>query len=76
MGQALSPIYLHKVDLTQLLVYNQSLTTASESQLFGSVVLEHWSCTGATWVDSQRRHGKFFSYALLCYGYHVVRICF
>ena len=37
-GQALSPIYLHKVDIAYLIVYNQSLTTASESQLFGSVV--------------------------------------
>ena len=36
--QVLSPIYLHKVDLAKLLVYNQSLTTASESRLFGSVV--------------------------------------
>ena len=37
-GQALSLIYLHKVDLALLLVYNHSLTTASESRLFGSVV--------------------------------------
>ena len=37
-GQALSPKYLHKVDFAYLLVYNQSLTTASESRLFGSVV--------------------------------------
>ena len=36
-GLTLSPIYLHKVDFAQLLVYYQSLTTASESQLFGSV---------------------------------------
>ena len=35
---ALLPIYLHKVDFAWLLVYNQSLTTASESRLFGSVV--------------------------------------
>ena len=38
MGQALSPIYLHKVDFAWLLVYNQSLTTVSGSRLFGSVV--------------------------------------
>ena len=25
-------------------------------------------------MDSLRRHGKFFSYALLCYGYLVVRV--
>ena len=37
-GKALSPIYLHKVDFAKLLVYYQSLTTASESRLFGSVV--------------------------------------
>ena len=37
-GQALSPIYLHKVDFAYLLVYNQFLTTVSESRLFGSVV--------------------------------------
>ena len=37
-GLALSPIYLHKVDFAELLVFNQSLTTASESRLFGSVV--------------------------------------
>ena len=37
-GQTLSPIYLHKVDFAYLIVYNQSMTTASESQLFGSVV--------------------------------------
>ena len=37
-GQALSPIYVHKVDFAYLLVYNQSLTTASGSRLFGSVV--------------------------------------
>ena len=23
-------------------------------------------------IDSQQRHGKFLSYALLCYGYYVV----
>ena len=38
MGQALSPIYLHKVGFAWLLVYNQSLTTAPGSRLFGSVV--------------------------------------
>ena len=25
-------------------------------------------------IDSQRRHWEFYSYALLCYGYHVVRL--
>ena len=35
---ALSPLLLHKVDLAWLLVYNQSLTTASGSRLIGSVV--------------------------------------
>ena len=38
MGKTLSPVYLHKVDFAKLLVYNQFLTTASESRLFGSVV--------------------------------------
>ena len=37
-GLAFSPIYLHKVDFALLLVYNESLTTASGSRLFGSVV--------------------------------------
>ena len=37
-GKALLPIYLHRVDFAYLLVYDQSLTTASESPLFGSVV--------------------------------------
>ena len=36
-GQALSPIYPHKVDFAELLVYNQSLTTEPVSRLFGSV---------------------------------------
>ena len=39
MGQALSPIYLNELNFAELLVYhNQSLTTASESRFFGSVV--------------------------------------
>ena len=38
MGQALSPLYLHMVDFAKLLVYIQSLTTASGNRLFGSVV--------------------------------------
>ena len=33
-----SPIYLHKVEFALLLVYIQSLTTASENRLFGSVL--------------------------------------
>ena len=37
-GQANSPLYLLKVDFAQHLEYNQSLTTATESPLFGSVV--------------------------------------
>ena len=37
-GKATAPIYLHKVDFAYLLVYNQSLTTASQSRLFGTVV--------------------------------------
>ena len=29
---------------------------------------------GRPGFDSERRHRKFFSYALLCYGYNVVRL--
>ena len=38
MGQHSHLTYLHNIDFPWLLVYNQALTTASESQLFGSVV--------------------------------------
>ena len=37
LGARHSHLYLHKVDFAQFLVYNQSLTTASKSRLFGSV---------------------------------------
>ena len=50
MGQTLSPIHLHMVDFAYLLVYNQSLTTASESRLFGSVVralVSYWGDPGS-----------------------------
>ena len=69
-GQSLSPLYLHKVDLifAQLLVYNQSLTTASESRLFGSVVKAL-----ILYRDDPSLIPGNFQLALLCYGYHVVK---
>ena len=73
MGKALSPIYLHKVDFAQLLVYNQSLTTESESRLFGSVVRALILYQGDPGSIPSKGMGNFFSYALLFYGYHVVR---
>ena len=50
MGQALSPIYLNKVDFAWLLVYIQFLTTASVSRLFGSVegkLVLYWGNPGS-----------------------------
>ena len=63
MGQALSHIYLHKVDFAQLLVYNQSLTTASESRLLAQW-LEHRSFTGATRVRFPAKAPEIFQ---LCF---------
>ena len=59
-GLALSPIDLKKGDFALLLVYNQSLTTASQSQLFVSVVR-------ALVLSRAQEY-------LHCYGYHVVSI--
>ena len=50
----LANIYLQKVDFAQLLVYYQSLTTASESRLFGSVeraLFFYWA--DPAWISSQ-----------------------
>ena len=47
------------------LVYIQSLTAASGSTLFGSVV-EHWIIDPAAWVQFSRSHENFFS--LICYA--------
>ena len=49
------------------------MTTASESRLFDSVVRALGLYRGDPGPDSKQRHAKIFSYALLCYGYHVVR---
>ena len=59
----LANIYLHKVDFAQLLVYYQSLTTASESRLFGSVERALFF-TGPTRLRFPARARKYFQ---LCF---------
>ena len=46
-GPALSPYLLYKVDFAHLLAYIQSLTTASDNELFGSVVGALVLCRGS-----------------------------
>ena len=61
-----------------LWIYTQSLTTASGSRLFGSVVA-HWIIDQAARVRFPPKSWDFFQPNLLCfvvcYGFHVVRVC-
>ena len=58
--------YLHKQIMHSFCVYNQSLTTASGSRLFGSVVRALDFCPGGTGFIS-RQGQVIFSYALFLF---------
>ena len=66
MGLSLSTIYLHKVDFAKLLVYYQSLTTTSESRLFGLVaraLVLYWGDLGS--IPSKGTGNFLLSFSLL-----------
>ena len=65
-GPELSPYISTNSKFRIALVYNQSLTTVSESRLFGSVVRALFLYRGM---------GIFSAMLYTCYGYSVIRPC-